>query len=147
MDVAYAGDDEMTITVHAATGSTFTIVSHSGDNEPRYAEDVPENEPIDFDPLDLESLLAYLARILGTAGPFGAISVRVPDPETGAELVWVWSLTTFTPLRRHDAEEQLPGVDVPISFSAYGCITDRCAPLPLTPVTDRVVMTLAPSHH
>ncbi|WP_055531307.1 hypothetical protein [Streptomyces graminilatus] len=68
----------------------------------------------------------------------------MPDRPQGGHLVWVWSLATMSPLRASDAEQVFPGIDVPTSAGAYGCITDQGAPLPLMPVTDRVVMALVP---
>ncbi|MFE1289724.1 hypothetical protein [Streptomyces sp. NPDC058751] len=147
MDVAYAGDDEMSISVHNTNGSVFTIVGRTS-SEPRHAEDVPENDPIDFEPKDLAALLSYLASLLVTPMPKGAVSVRVPDPEKGGHLVWVWSLATFAPLRASEAEKTFPGVDVPSSVSAYGHISDReriTPTVPLTPLTDRTHVQLAHS--
>ncbi|WNZ14886.1 hypothetical protein [Streptomyces sp. 11x1] len=146
MDVAYAGDDEMAITVHNTNGSAFTVAGGTS-VETRHAEDVPERDPIDFDPKDLGTLLDYLARLLTTPKPKGAISVRVPDPERGGHITWVWSLATFAPLRFEEAVKDFPGIDVPSTLRAYGCITDDGAPTPLTPITDRVVMTLVPRHY
>ncbi|MFF9192709.1 hypothetical protein [Streptomyces rochei] len=138
MDVAYAGDDEMAITVHNTNGSVFTIVGRTS-TESRLAEDRPEREPLDFEPKDMAALVDYLASLLVTPAPKGAISVRVPDPD-GGHLVWVWSLATFAPLRAEEALKDFPGVSVPCSFAAYGCISDReriTPALPLTPLTDR----------
>lgn len=138
MDVAYAGDDEMAITVHNTNGSVFTIVGSTSD-EPRHAADVPEKDPLDFEPKDMAALLGYLASLLVTPAPKGAISVRVPDPD-GGHLVWVWSLATFAPLRYEESLKDFPGVSVPSSFRVYGCISDReriTPALPLTPLTDR----------
>jgi hypothetical protein len=146
MDVAYAGDDQMAITVHNTNGTVFSVVGHTSD-EPRHAQDVPENDPLDFDPKDLGALVDYLRNLLTTPKPKGAISVRVPDPEHGGHLVWVWSLATLEPLRPDDAEKDFPGVDVPSSLNAYGCITDRATVNPLTPLTDRAVVTLIHLSH
>jgi hypothetical protein len=139
MDIAYSGDDEMAISVHNTNGSVFTIVGRTS-SEPHRAQDVPENDPIDFEPKDLAALLKYLASLLLTPMPKGAISVRVPDPDKGGHLVWTWSLATFAPLRAPEAEKTFPGVDVPTSVSAYGHISDReriTPTVPLTPLTDR----------
>ncbi|MFF4276219.1 hypothetical protein [Streptomyces sp. NPDC001536] len=146
MDVAYAGDDEMTIAVHNTNGTVFSVVGHTSD-EPRHAADVPEKDPLDFDPKDLAALLNYLASLLVTPMPKGAISVRVPDPERGGHLVWAWSLATFAPLRAADVEKDFPGVDVPSSLRAYGCLTDRSTPNPLMPLTNRAVVTLIHLSH
>jgi len=143
MDIAYAGAEEMAVTVHATTGSAFTVVSLTGnDARPRRARD--GNVPVDFDPFDLTTLVGYLARLLTTPNPEGALSIRVPDRARGGHLMWVWSLATMSPLRASEAELAFPGIDVPTSTGAYGCITDQGAPLPLMPVTDRVVMALVP---
>ncbi|MER7497097.1 hypothetical protein ABT033_31430 [Streptomyces pharetrae] len=147
MDVAYAGDDEMTIAVHNTNGSVFTIVGRTS-SESRCAEDVPERDPLDFEPKDVAALVDYLASLLVTSMPKGAISVRVPNPENGGHLVWVWSLATLAPLRVAEAEQTFPGVDVPSSHSAYGHISDReriTPSVPLTPLTDRTHVSLI--HH
>lgn len=139
LDVAYAGDDEMTVSVHNTNGSIFTIVG-STSSAPRRAEDVPENDPIDFEPKDLAALLKYLASLLVTPKPKGAISVRVPDPEKGGHITWVWSLATFGPLRFEESVKDFPGVAVPASLRAYGHISDRepvTPAMPLTPLTNR----------
>ncbi|WP_055531308.1 hypothetical protein [Streptomyces graminilatus] len=60
MDIAYAGGEEMAITVHAPTGSSFTVVSLTGnDVRPRRTEE--RNVPVDFDPFDLTALVGYLS--------------------------------------------------------------------------------------
>lgn len=149
MDVAYAGDDEMTITVHNTNGSVFTIVGRTTDGA-RRAQEVPERDPLDFEPKDLAALLDYLARLLVTPMPKGAISVRVPNPDDGGHITWVWSLATFAPLRVAEAEKTFPGVDVPSSGAAYGHISDqeRITPtLPLTPLTDRTHVELTHYAH
>ncbi|MFG3132915.1 hypothetical protein ACGFZU_35105 [Streptomyces tendae] len=141
MDVAYAGDDEMAITVHNTNGSVFTIAGRTSD-APRRAEDVPEKDPLDFEPKDVAALLGYLAGLLLTPKPKGAISVRVPNPETGGHIVWVWSLATFAPLRIDESLKDFPGVDVPSSLRAYGCISDQETATPLMPLTDPTLTAL-----
>ncbi|MFI8265359.1 hypothetical protein [Streptomyces sp. NPDC085665] len=151
LDVAYGGDDTMTISVHAPSGSVFSVTG-STSSEERRAEDVPERDPIDFAPCDLTSLIDWLAQILAGPAAKGAISVRVPDPETSAgELVWVWSLATYGPLRDQEAEEVFPAVEVPTSHGAYGYLTDEYLPAdgffcgPLTPLTGNALYPLM--HH
>ncbi|MYX26837.1 hypothetical protein GTY75_09170 [Streptomyces sp. SID8381] len=145
LDTVYADDTEMTVSVHATNGSLVTIVGRAG-AEPRRTDGTDAGtSPIDFEPKDLAALLDYLASLLTTPMPKGALSVRVPDPAAGGHLVWVWSLATFAPLRFEEAAKDFPGADVPSSLRAYGHISDRerVSPhLPLTPLTDRAHVTL-----
>ncbi|MEW1657877.1 hypothetical protein [Streptomyces sp. NPDC093707] len=134
MDVAYGGSSRMTITVHNTTGSKMTAISTGATPTDLKGQ----SAPVDFAPKDLAALVKYLAALLFTPLPKGAVSVQVPGHATDRPDVWVWSLTSFQPLRPAEAEARFPGVDVPSSSSAYGCITDQKPPTteyPLTPLT------------
>ncbi|MFJ5588300.1 hypothetical protein ACIQCG_00955 [Streptomyces noursei] len=146
LDAAYDGDDAVTLSVHnATTGSVMTAIGRTSD-ESRRAPDAEEQNPIDFDPKDLEALLRYLTRLLTTPMPKGAISVRVPDAETDGQSLWSWDIATHTPLRPHHRQKATPAaVDLPTSSRAYDCLTDQTPPrlvIPRMPLSQRAATTL-----
>uniref|UniRef100_UPI003F499E65 hypothetical protein n=1 Tax=Streptomyces sp. CA-136453 TaxID=3240050 RepID=UPI003F499E65 len=143
LDVAYAGDDTMTVAVHASNGSVFTIVGSSratGDATRK------KNAPLDFEPRDVAALKHWLRIMLTAAEPKAAISVTVPDPDSDDRIVWVWNVATFGPLRHHEIYRWFPDLDMPSASHSYGHLTDDYSDGPLLPLTERARRAFAPDY-
>lgn len=143
LDVAYAGDDTMTIAVHASNGSVFTIVGSSRDTGDATGT---KNAPLDFEPRDVAALKHWLRIMLTAAEPKAAISVTVPDPQADELIVWVWNVATFSPLRHHETHRWFPDLDMPSSSHSYGHLTDDYPDGPLLPLTERARRAFAPDY-
>ncbi|WP_167163074.1 hypothetical protein [Streptomyces sp. MBT27] len=143
LDVAYAGDANMTLAVHASNGSVFTIDGSSRDTGDATGT---KPAPLDFEPRDVAALKNWLRIMLTATEPKAAISVTVPDPETDQLIVWVWNVATFGPLRHHEIYRWFPDLDMPSSSLSYGHLTDHYPDGPLLPLTERARRAFAPDY-